>query len=56
MRAKHKCTGGTHAFANMSVSPCLVHKHECLWKRGRDDTKTGVASVYLETASRRVAT
>ena len=42
--------------ASMSVSPRLVHKHECLWKRGRDDSKAGVASVCLELANRRVAT
>lgn len=42
--------------ASMSVSPRLVHKHECLRKRGSNDSKAGMASVCLELASRRVAT
>lgn len=55
MRAKHKGTGGTHAFG----------KHECFSMFGaqarmlmekRKRRRAGVASVYLELGSRRVAT
>lgn len=47
VRAKHKGMGGTHAFGKLECFYMFAAR-EHSWKRGRDDSKAGVTSVYRE--------